>query len=190
MKLNEEKKDDKNLKDLEIIQGIAQAAANAYDGALDDKGEPIKIGMKREEGHPVLDSRQVDGFKVRISGSSLIVTYHSEIRISDVYETKFENETAGTIADYVKWLKKEFRKVTGKSLSLKMKGEPEMKVENTSMVRAWVTAWCLYDIGGLSKEMTNIGDNSSRELDKNFKSFLEKGGWGSAPKNKNQKGAH
>ena len=31
---------------LDIIRGIAQAAANAYDGALDDKGEPIKIGLR------------------------------------------------------------------------------------------------------------------------------------------------
>ena len=32
----------------EIVQAIQQAAANAYDGALDDKGEPLKIGLKRE----------------------------------------------------------------------------------------------------------------------------------------------
>ena len=42
--------------DYEVIRGIAQAAANAYDGALDDKGEPIKIGLKREEGHVVLNA--------------------------------------------------------------------------------------------------------------------------------------
>ena len=28
----------------EIVQGLSQAAANAYDGALDDKGEPLKAG--------------------------------------------------------------------------------------------------------------------------------------------------
>ena len=33
---------------LDVIRGIAQAAANSYDGALDDKGEPIKIGLKRD----------------------------------------------------------------------------------------------------------------------------------------------
>ena len=61
----------------DIVKGIAQAAANAYDGAHDDKGEPIEIGLKREEGHPVLDSREMDGFKVRIDGTHVIITYQA-----------------------------------------------------------------------------------------------------------------
>jgi hypothetical protein len=43
---------------LEIIQGIAQAAANAYDGSHVGKynvgGEDNKIGLRREEGDPIL----------------------------------------------------------------------------------------------------------------------------------------
>jgi len=34
---------------IDIVNGISQAAADAYDGALDDKGEPLKTGLKREE---------------------------------------------------------------------------------------------------------------------------------------------
>ena len=40
---------------LEIIRGISQAAANGYDGALDDNGERISIGLKRDEGDPITD---------------------------------------------------------------------------------------------------------------------------------------
>ena len=40
---------------LEIIRGVAQAAANAYDGALDQDGKPLDIGLSREEGHLVKD---------------------------------------------------------------------------------------------------------------------------------------
>ena len=40
---------------LEIVNGISQVLANTYDGALDENGEPVKIGLKREEGHPILD---------------------------------------------------------------------------------------------------------------------------------------
>ncbi len=65
---------------LDVIRGVAQAAASSFDGALNDKGEPIKIGLKREEGHPVLDSRTVDGFKVRVHGNKLLVTYQSDIK--------------------------------------------------------------------------------------------------------------
>ena len=35
---------------LEIIDGISQVLANTYDGALDESGEPVKIGLRREEG--------------------------------------------------------------------------------------------------------------------------------------------
>ena len=55
---------------LDIVRGISQAAANAYDGSQDEKysldGEARKIGLKREEGDPIIDSRVVDGFNVRI----------------------------------------------------------------------------------------------------------------------------
>ena len=45
---------------MEIVNGISQVMANSYDGALDEKGEPIKVGLKREEGHPINDSRVMD----------------------------------------------------------------------------------------------------------------------------------
>ena len=41
----------------EIVQGLSQAAANAYDGALDEGGEPLKAGLQREDGDPILDKR-------------------------------------------------------------------------------------------------------------------------------------
>ena len=66
---------------MEIVRGISQVLANSYDGALDDKGEPIKVGLKREEGHPILDSRVMDGFKVTFHGSQLGISYHSEIKL-------------------------------------------------------------------------------------------------------------
>ena len=35
--------------DLEIIRGLAQAAGNLYDGALDNDGKPLTIGLNRED---------------------------------------------------------------------------------------------------------------------------------------------
>ena len=32
---------------VDILRGISQAAAGMYDGATDENGEPIKIGLKR-----------------------------------------------------------------------------------------------------------------------------------------------
>ena len=66
---------------LEIVRGISQVLANSYDGALDDKGEPIKVGLRREEGHPILDSRVMDGFKVSFHGPQLCIYYHAELSL-------------------------------------------------------------------------------------------------------------
>ena len=49
---------------LEIIQGLAQAASRAYDGAhvadYNDDGRERSAGLKREEGNPIVDSRVID----------------------------------------------------------------------------------------------------------------------------------
>ena len=63
---------------LELIRGISQVMANSHDGSLDDKGDPFKIGLKREEGHMINDSRVIDGFGVKFHGKKLIITYHGE----------------------------------------------------------------------------------------------------------------
>ena len=47
---------------LEIVQGLAQAAANGYDGAHDERysydGKARKIGLKREEGEITYKQRK------------------------------------------------------------------------------------------------------------------------------------
>ena len=91
-------------KNYDVVKGIAQAAANAYDGALDENGEPIKIGLKREEGHPVLDSRTMDGFKVKVNGDKLILTYQSDTKLKEVYGGDYEGELEQTMTDIVSFL--------------------------------------------------------------------------------------
>ena len=75
---------------LDIVRGLSQAAANAYDG-YENMDE--KIGLNREEGHPVLDSRLMDGFRVRFAADNLIVTYHGEVLMKEIHPRgQFENE--------------------------------------------------------------------------------------------------
>ena len=68
---------------LEVIRGIAQAAANAYDGShlesFSADGEIREVGLKREEGNPLLDERVIDGFGVKFHGSILCITYQLHI---------------------------------------------------------------------------------------------------------------
>ena len=77
---------------LEIINGISQVLANSYDGALDENSEPVKIGLRREEGNPLLDSRIMDGFGAHICGDRLHIKYHAEIPLKEVHSNGFEGE--------------------------------------------------------------------------------------------------
>jgi hypothetical protein len=171
----------------EIIQGLSQAAANAYDGAHDKRysydGDERKIGLQREEGDLILDKRVLDGFGVVFYGNMMCIKYHSETQLKEVYANGFEGEIEQRISDIASWLKKEYRKVTGKSVTLTEEGEVDVRVENTSRVRSWVTAKMHYKIGGLSDEM-QLAAESKSTLDKNWKTFLDQGGWkGKRPKN-------
>jgi len=171
-------------KTLKVIEGIAQAAADSYDGALDENGEVIKIGLKREEGNPLLNSRMMDGFKVRCSGSTMICTYQSQIKLRDVYATKFENELEQTMADIVKHLKKKYKQITGNTLGLKAQGEVDALVQKLNNNLIFVVATKAYKISGMDAE--DKLEPSEDNLEKDFKSFLELGGWGkksAKPKN-------
>ena len=81
---------------LEIIQGLAQAAANAYDGAHDERysldGQAHKVGLRREEGNPITDKRVNDGFSVKFYGSRICINYQSDIRLKEIHAGKFEQE--------------------------------------------------------------------------------------------------
>ncbi len=160
----------------EIIQGLSQAAANAYDGALNEDGDPVEAGLKREEGRPLIDKRVMDGFNVSFYGNMMCLGYHSELQLREVYANGFESEVEQQIADIASFLKKEYKKITGKSVTLTPQGESDIFVENSSRVRTWVTAKMHYKIGGINEsDVTNA--SSSDTIDDKFRKFLDQGGW-------------
>ena len=170
----------------EIVQGLSQAAANAYDGALDENGEPLLAGLKREEGDPILDKRVMDGFNVSFYGNMMCLSYMSEVRLKEVYANGFESDIERQLAEIVRFLQKEYRKITGNSVSLTSEGEVDVHVENSTRVRSWVTAKMHYKVGGLDESM-QVAAASEDRLDSNWRSFLEQGGWdgsgGTRPQN-------
>jgi hypothetical protein len=159
-------------KTLEVIRGLAQAAASSYDGALDKDGKPITLGLKREEGDLVVDTRQIDGFKVRFGGPVMTVTYQSDIQLKDVYGGNFENDIESTFGEIVKYLKKEYKKITGKSINLKPKGEADILVQETSRVRVFVTAHKNYDIGDVG-DIKDPEKTLSERFESKFRTFLD-----------------
>jgi hypothetical protein len=86
---------------IDIIKGIQQAAANAFDGS------PKKTGLRREEPTPITDKRVIDGFSCNISGDILSVHYHAEMPLKQTHpEDKLQSEMDQTMEDLVSYLKK------------------------------------------------------------------------------------
>ena len=137
---------------LEIINGISQVLAKGFDGALDENDEPVKIGLKREEGDPLIDSRVVDGFGVKFEGNKLCITYSSEIKLKEVYGGSLENDISSKISDVAKFIKKEYKALTKNGLTLTSEGDVYVCVEPVSRVRTLVTAYQKFAIGGIDEE--------------------------------------
>ena len=158
---------------LEIIQGRAQAAANVYDGAHDERysydGESRSMGLKREEGCPLMDKRVMDGFKVRFYGDSMILSYQSDILLKEVYSGNFEQDIESMLNQIKNFLQKEYRAVTGKSVSLTSKGEPSILVQSTSRVRSFVEANQHFKIGGIeSMPILEPSVDATRDVTRKF----------------------
>ena len=177
---------------LEVIRGIAKAAANAYDGShlesFSADGEIREVGLKREEGNPLLDERVIDGFGVKFHGSILCITYQSELKLKEVYGQNLENEMSSMIGDIAKFLKKEYKKITKNSLSLKPYEEVHVRVEHVSRVRINATAYRYFKIGGLGDTPNLLEQESEASPETGWKKFVEQGGWkGKRPPNDTRK---
>jgi hypothetical protein len=175
----------------EIIQGINQAAANAYDGAheetLQADGKARKAGLSREEGHYINDRRVMDGFHVQFHGPILRVKYQAEVRIKDVKNSGFENDIGRHLADIVKFLKKEYKSITGNTVTLTKEGDHHILVQRISNYRTDCQAHCDYRIGGL-KDMPEVEAGSSDDLDAAIKKWLAQGPKNKRPSNDTRKG--
>ena len=126
---------------IDIVNGISQAAANAYDGALGEDYEPDKPGiLRREEGDALIDQRVMDGFNVKFYGDMMCISYQSHIKLKEVYAGGFEGEMERMINDIKNFLQKEYNSITGKSVSLKAEGEIDVLVQSVSRVRSFVLA--------------------------------------------------
>ena len=163
---------------LDIVRGISQAAANAYDGSQDEKysldGEARKIGLKREEGDPIIDSRVVDGFGVKMHGNLLCISYQSDIKLKDVYAGDIEADVEEMIQNVANFLKKEYKKITGDALTLTAESDVEVLVQNTSKVRVFVVGKRNYKVGNLADVM-EVGMPSEDRLDKSIRDFISLG---------------
>ena len=114
----------------------------------------------------------MDGFNVRMSGPKCIVSYQSEMPISSFHNTKLDEEMEQIYADIAKFLKKEYKKVIGETLSLSADGPCDILLQNMSKIRTWVQCTKVYTVGSM-KDVDEVGTPSEDRLEDNFRKFLE-----------------
>lgn len=154
---------------MEIIKGISQAMAMSHDGAKDKDGKS-KTNLKRDKEYTIHDRRMVDAFKVRFQGNLLVLSYSTELTMEEMHDKKLEDKIGESLNEALKFIKDEYKSVTGKSLALKETGNMKLTSEYTSRVRCWATAVCTYEIGGITKNK-----EEERDLEKSVKDWLKMG---------------
>ena len=103
----------------------------------------------------------------------MVIAYQSEIRLKDVYKGGFEAEIDISINEIKKFLQKEYKAITGNSVTLTKADEPRVLVQSTSRVHSWVQARQVFKIGGVNAEgERQPSEPSVREI---TKKFLEQG---------------
>ena len=159
---------------LEIIQGLSQAAANVYDGVHDERfsldGQVRSAGLRREEGCPIMDKRVNDGFSVKFYGNKICINYQSDIRLKDIYNTKdYEGDIVRQLNEIKKFLQKEYKAITGKSITLTADGEPKILAQSTSRVRSFIQAYQHYKISKIKEEpIMDPAVENSRSITRKF----------------------
>jgi hypothetical protein len=170
---------------MDVIKGISQVMAQTYDGARDENGQPIKAGLRREKVAPLTscDCRLLDGFRARVTHHAdkdgsfpcLIVSYQSELKLEEAHNPKLGEDVEDHIAEALKYLKKEFKKVTGKELTVEKYGDVKMLVEEMSRIRIFVTAQCHYKINNV--DMPKLEDQKDVERSEHLQKWLKLGGF-------------
>ena len=119
-----------------------------------------------------MDSRVMDGFSVKFYTDTIIINYQSDVRLKEVQDPKFEQDIERMINEIKKFLQKEYKVITGNSVTLTKKGEPKCIVQSTSRVRTFVQAYQHFKISGI-KNMDPLLDPSKDTTREITRKFLE-----------------
>ena len=152
---------------------MSQPAANDYYGAHDSRtsydGEERRVGLQREIGCPIMDKRVMAGFSVKFYGNKMCINYQSDILLREVYAQDFESEIERRLNEVKNFLQKEYRAITGKSVTLSADGEVQVLVQSTSRVRSFVQAYQHYKISGIEEiPVMDPAVEKSREVTRKF----------------------
>lgn len=132
---------------LEIVRGISQVLASKHDGATDEKGQKIKLGLERDKNGVNNIPDLMDGFGVKFMGDKLCITYHAEVNMKDMHNKDFQYDVETKYKQIQSFIEKEYKKHTKKSLKLNPLGDADILVQSMSRIRNWIQCTKHYSIG-------------------------------------------
>lgn len=157
-------------KDIEtIVRGIQQAYRNS-------KEVGKEIGLRSEEYPSAAGPGWVklfDTFSIKIVGNCLYVTYTTQITLDQFHQLNLVQEVEGYAADAVKFLKTEYKDITGKALKLTdSKEDPVIKTEHISYQRMTLYGTKKYMIGDLTT-LREEDDDVLKGYRKTFEGYIK-----------------
>ena len=158
------------------IYDLAVAISNVMSQKGYD-GSGAEVGLKREKGDPILDSRVMDGFSARVHGNQLIVNYHSLMSPKDFHGNKepaqaLKKDLKEMFDNIEKFLKAEVKKLKVGALRLKQVGEDEARIQYLNRRRYNCVAHRVYDILGTDAEAV-AGEDQRKHKEDVIKSFIK-----------------
>ena len=158
------------------IYDIAMAISNVMSQKGYD-GSGAEIGLKREEGDPILDSRVMDGFAAKVHGNQLIINYHSMMSPKDFHSKRdpavaLKQDLKDVFDNIEKFLKTEVSKLNVGSLRLAQVGEDDALIQYLNRGRYNCVAKRVYNI--LRTEAEGVADDKQRKHKEDvIKSFVK-----------------
>jgi hypothetical protein len=151
------------------INDLAIAVSNIMSQKGYDSGDPsVAIGLKREGGDPILDSRVMDGFNARFHGNHLIINYHAEMFPKDFHRKSAEDikqDILDTFANIEKFLKKECSAMGAGRLNLTPVGEEDILIQYINRRKYNCIAKKVYTVRGKGPEEVASDEQKSHKLD-------------------------
>tara|TARA_Y100001973_G_C5200096_1_gene336981 strand:- start:2683 stop:3261 length:579 start_codon:yes stop_codon:yes gene_type:complete len=167
---------------VDIVKGIQQAYANSYDGSLSEDGEKNSPELSRDEQGKFGRDRTFslyDNYSIKIHKDILEVVYNYETMKTnglklEAPKDKIEQHCEESIENIVSHLKKEYKKVTGESLSLSSPSKVKHDIQDISRHRAYACSRKSFKIGGMdTSHMTDPLGDPKKRLDDSIKNFLD-----------------
>jgi hypothetical protein len=160
--------ENKKMTDYEIMSAIATAVHQSSNFLDSKKHNDYQEGA--EKAYWICWDEPVSGLKCRFKDNKLILSFtvetHNTLKLDNHYENKINTQ----LEDIVSGIKKKYKDITSKTLSLTKDSDVFEQVTDLSFKRKIRTYTCLYTIGGIK----SFKDQYEKDVREMLKAAIDK----------------